>query len=230
MNKCFARRITVLSILTVFLIIPASTSFGQDVAPAGAGSKALLFSMVMLTPTAYNGGLGFKYYIADPFALRGDLEFGFAHATTPAPTGGSEGSESATQFGVSVGGEYHFLKSRVSPYGGLDVGIRTTSTDAKNTADPQTEIKNAAAGQAISGTLYTNGFNFRIGAIAGVEFFILKELSIGAEYNLGFSMTSLYDQVATTNTNPSTSVTTKEGTNSAVGINGTGAFTLAFYF
>jgi len=231
MRHRFARRITTLSILASLFIIPVSSSFADEVVtPAGAGSKALLFSMVMLTPTAYNGGLGGKYYFSDPFALRGDLEFGFASQSTPAPTGGSEGSVSATQLGVSVGGEYHFMKTRISPYAGLDVGMKTTSTDNKNTATPQIEVKNAATGEPIGGANYVNGLNFRVGAIGGIEFFILKELSISAEYNLGYSMTSLYDQVRTINTKPATSVTTKGGTLSTIGINGTGAFTLAFYF
>jgi hypothetical protein len=230
MKNIFTRRIMILCIAASLLVIPAATSFGQDVVPAGAGSKALLFSMIMLTPTAYNGGLGFKYYIADPFALRGDLQFGYAGQSTPAPTGGSEGSISATQFGIDVGGEYHFLKTRVSPYGGLEVGVKTTSTDNKNTTDPQIEVKNGATGEPISNTTYDAGLTFKVNAIGGVEFFILKELSIGAEYAIGYSLTNRYDQVRTVNTSPSTSVTTKIGSLSAIGINGTGAFTLAFYF
>jgi hypothetical protein len=228
MKNFFARKIAVLSILTVFLIVPASTSFGQDV--AGAGSKALLFSMVILTPSAYNGGLGAKYYLADPFALRGSLQFGFADHKIPGTGGAPDEDVSATQFGVSVGGEYHFMKTRVSPYAGLDLGVTTTSTDSKNTIPPFAEVKNSANGVTIGGAPYQGGLNFRVGLIGGVEFFIIKELSLGAEYNLGYSLTSLYDEQATTNGNPSTTRTTKEGNINAFGINGIGAFTLAFYF
>jgi hypothetical protein len=230
MKDRFTRRITVLCLLTAFLIVPASTSFSQDVTAAGAGSKALLFSMIIMTPVAYNGGMGFKYYIGEPFALRAGLQFGYAKETAPAPTGGSESSASAVQFGGSIGGEYHFLKSRVSPYGGLDLGVKTTSTVSKDDENPQHEMKNAAAGDSIAGARYNAGLNFTIGAIGGVEFFILKELSIGAEYKLGYSLTSRYDQVYTTNTNPSTSITTKEGSIYSIGLNGIGTFTVAFYF
>jgi hypothetical protein len=231
MKDRFTRRILALCIVALFLLIPASKSFGQDAtSAAGAGSKALLFSMVMLTPSAYNGGLGAKYYLADPFALRGSLQFGFADHKTPGVGGADDEEVSATVFGVSVGGEYHFMKTRVSPYAGLDLGVMTTSTDSKNTVPPFADVKNYANGVSIGGVAYQGGLNFRAGLIAGVEFFVTNEVSLGAEYNLGYSMTSLYDQKATTSGNPSITTTTKEGKINSIGINGTGAFTLAFYF
>jgi len=190
--------------------------------------------MALLTPSAYNGGLGMKYYIADPFALRGDLQFGFADHKIPGTGGASDEEVSATQFGISVGGEYHFMKSRVSPcvspYAGVDLGVSTTSTDSKNSVAAFAEVKNVASGVTIGGAPYQGGLNFRVGLIGGVEFFVLRELSLGAEYNLGYSLTALSDQQATTNGNPSTTVTTKEGNINSFGINGIGTFTLAFYF
>jgi hypothetical protein len=233
MKNSFTRRLAAICLLAASIMIPASTSFGDDVTPAGSGSKSVLFSMSLLNSGAFNGGLGFKYFVMDPLALRGSLQFGVAGHTTPGTGGAPDQTTSASQFGVSVGGEYHFMKSRVSPYGGLDVAFNTTSTDTKNGADiaPFTEVKNVASGVFINGVGYQGGFSFRIGLIGGVEVFVLKEFSIGAECNVGYSMISLYDQVGTNpNTNPTTSVTTKEGTDWTFGINTVGSLILAFYF
>jgi hypothetical protein len=231
MKNSFTRRLAAICLLAASIMIPASTSFGDDVTPAGSGSKSVLFSMSLLNSGAFNGGLGFKYFIMDPLALRGSLQFGVAGHTTPGTGGAPDEKTSASQFGVSVGGEYHFMKSRVSPYGGLDVGINTTSTDIKNDPLANTEVKNDANGVFINGVGYQGGLSFRIGLIGGVEVFVLKEFSIGAECNVGYSMIGLYDEVATnTNTNPTTSVTTKEGTDWSFGINTVGSLILAFYF
>jgi hypothetical protein len=231
MKDCFVRKITALCIVALFLLIPASKSFGQDAtSAAGAGSKALLFSMAFLTPVAFDNGLGFKYYITDPIALRAGLIFGYTKRTIPAPTNGLEGNQSALRVGGSIGGEYHFIKNRISPFLGGDFRIMSTNTTSNSTTNPQIETKNDAAGETINGTTYDAGVNFRIGAICGAEFFIIPELSIAAEYNLGYSRTTLYDEEVTVKTNPSTSSKTKEGHVSAFDLDAVGGFTVSFYF
>jgi len=95
-------------------------------------------------------------------------------------------------------------------------------------ATPQTTVKNKVSGEIINGVGYQGGLNFGIYGILGAEFFITKELSLGAEYQLGYSVLSQYNQESTTP--PAATVTTKEGTINSAGIASTGYLTLSFYF
>jgi hypothetical protein len=95
-------------------------------------------------------GLGLKYWLGDKAALRGVLGFNY--------TNDSASSTSATTFGLSVAFEYHFLKTKVSPYvGGLAEGQFMTPA---------------------------NHLRFSLGGIFGAEVAILDYLGLYAEYNL----------------------------------------------
>jgi hypothetical protein len=215
--------------LVASLTLLAPAAWSQDVTPSiGAGSKAALFTfsgLANLGAGAYNGGIGGKYYLMDMLALRASLLFGFEDQGILAPAaGGTAGDVNAFSVGLNVGGEYHLLKTRVSPYVGATIGFKSISTsqkDAVPTGTAQTTIENAPI------TGYVPGFNFNIAALGGVEFFIVKELSLSAEYQLGYSMTAPYDQKTT---NAGVTLTVKNGLYSAVGITAVGALTLAFYF
>jgi hypothetical protein len=215
--------------LVVSLTLLAPAAWSEDVTPEiAAGSKAALFTfsgLATLGANAYNGGIGMKYYLIDMLALRASLQFAFADQGTPAPAaGGTAGDENGFSVGLNVGAEYHFLKTRVSPYVGATMGFLSTSTSGKDavaTGAPQTTTENFP----ILGL--TPGFNFNIAALAGVEFFIVKELSLSAEYRLGYSVTAPYDQKTTTS---GVTITTKSGLYNFVGIYTGGALTLAFYF
>lgn len=225
MKNTLKSRIAILCIAGSLFIIPASNSFGDDfVTSVGSGSKALLFTFSGLNTVAanaYQGGLGAKFYILDPLALRASLLFSFADQTTPAPAaGGTDGDANSLSWGLNIGAEYHLLKTRVSPYVGATLGILSTTNSSKNavpTGGTQTTITNTPPA----------GFGFNIAALGGVEFFIIKELSLGAEYRFGYTVTSPYDQKTTTG---STTNTVKSGGSSTVGIASVGALTLAFYF
>jgi outer membrane protein W len=225
MKNTFKSRIAILCIVGSLFVIPASNSFGEDfVTSVGAGSKALLFTFSGLNTVAanaYQGGLGAKYYILDPLALRASLLFSFADQATPAPAaGGTAGDANSLSWGLNIGAEYHLLKTRVSPYVGATLGFSSTTNSSKlpvATGVTQTTTTNAPPA----------GFGFNIAALGGVEFFIIKELSLGAEYRLGYTVTAPYDQKATTG---NTTVTTKSGGSSSIGIASVGALTLAFYF
>ena len=207
--------------LVASLTILAPAAWSEDVTPEiNGGSKAALFTfqgLATLGANAFNGGIGGKYYLIDMLALRGSLIFGLTDKVTPAPTGGSQGDDNSWDIGLTVGGEYHLLKTRVSPYVGAEIGFVATQTSSKNLLNPQT-------------TITGGNFLFNIAALGGVEFFIIKELSLSAEYRLGYSLLSPYDTKATTASNPSVTVTTKNGATSSIGIYSIGAFTLAFYF
>ena len=99
--------------------------------------------------------------------------------------------------------------------------VSSTSTENKTavntTGGAQTDTKNGGAA----------GLTLGLGGIAGVEFFLTKEISLGAEYTLGYALRSHYDLTSTTG--PITT-TTKEGSTSTIAISNTGALTLSVYF
>ncbi|MBN2037342.1 MAG: outer membrane beta-barrel protein [Chitinispirillaceae bacterium] len=218
--------------------VVVAVSFAMsDVRPdISYGSKAVLFSfsgLSNLAAGAYNGGVGFKYYVTSPIAARASLIFGRAGQSVPTTlaTGGEDGSISALMWGLSIGAEYHLSFERVSPYLGADIGLSMTSTEnvsAINAAGgSQTTIENNAAGELG----YFAGTALGLNGLAGVEFFLTKELSLGAEYHLGYSLLARPDQKITVVTGSQKNETTTEiGNNSYFGISNGGALTLSVYF
>ncbi len=221
----------------VCIVLMFSVSAAQETSIAPS-AKALLFSfsgLANLGANEFQGGIGGKYFLSNDMALRGSLQIASASQTVPAnpPAGlpGQDGSTSALQLGLSGILEYHLTtKSRVSPYIGGGIGVSYTTTESKNAVvggGLQTTVKNDAAGENIGGMNFAAGFAFSIGAVAGVEFFATKELSISAEYMLGFETNSRLDQEVSTG---STTTTTEVGGLSAFGVKSAGTLTLAVYF
>jgi hypothetical protein len=199
-------------------------------------SKALLFSfagLANLGANTYNGGIGAKYFLSSALAIRGSLQFAMANQKILANPGvgqvGTDGSSSATRFGLSLGGEYHLVQARVSPYVGAALNFSSTSTESKTAGAvtppavfTQTTTKNALAGEQG----YIAGTNIGVAGLVGAEFFVTKEVSLAGEYQLGFNMTSRPDQEVIAG-----SITTKTKTGSFTGLGfGTTALTLSVYF
>ncbi len=218
------------SIINVFAMAAAfSFASAEEAATSiSSRSKALLFNfsgLNILGANAYNGGIGGKYFLSDAMALRGGLQFGLNNTSIPANPAagqtGTDGSNSSLTYGANAGVELHLTSSRVSPYVGGALNLSSTSTETKNAVSfaggVQTTTKNGGGA----------GFRVGVGGIAGVEFFLTKEISLGAEYMLGYAMTSLYDTESKAGT---TTVTIKNGSTNNVSISNTGGLTLAVYF
>ncbi|MBN1129997.1 MAG: outer membrane beta-barrel protein [Chitinispirillaceae bacterium] len=207
-------------------VVAVSFSFA-DVSPdISTGSKAVLFTFSGLDGLAageYNGGIGGKYYLTNPIALRGSLAFGMASQD---PDGDAFGSSTSMRFGVSAGAEYHLSFERVSPFFGGEIGFSTTSTKVvdSNAGAKRTQIN-------ISDDLDNPGRSFNVGALGGVEFFITSEVSLSAEYQLGWRMPIGYEQKLITETTAGkVETTTKVSGISVFSISNSGALTLAVYF
>jgi outer membrane protein W len=226
-------------LLPVALSTFLSMSFAQDVVPSLAGgSKAVLFSfggLSFLSAGTFDGGIGARYYISDALAVRAGIQFTSASQTNPAnpvaPNTGEDGKASASAVGFSGAAEWHMGKARVIPYVGAGFSFTTTSTEAKNavTGNPppaQTTTKNRAAGETVNGVTYVGGSSFQVFGMLGVEFFLYKEVSLAAEYRLGYMSTSRADQEVTSGT---TTTITKIGSGSTFGISNSGSLTLAVY-
>lgn len=111
-------------------------------------------------------GLGGRYYLNSQLAIRGTLLFG----TTSRDVEGHE--ESYTRFGLAGGAQYHFITSgKASLYGGGMLAIYSGSYSEDGADD-----------------LDITGFG--VYGILGAEYYISKNLSLGAEYTLGITKVS----------------------------------------
>jgi hypothetical protein len=229
-----------LFVVATILSLGASCSLSQDVVPnIRSGSTAVLFSfggLSFLSAGTFDGGVGARYYLSQGMSVRVGIQFTSASETISANPAanqsGADGSNSATVMGVGGAVEWHMGRGRVMPYLGLGAAFSTASTDSKPVrvgAPPltQPETKNASGGLTVNGTTYFGGTSIRAFALVGVEFFLYRELSLAAEYQLGYMKTSRKDQEFI---NGTTTTTTKVGSASNLGITNSGALTLSVYF
>jgi hypothetical protein len=228
----------VLFIAFLCALSPVSTSLSaaeENVTPAmGLNAKGLLFTfngLAMLGTGAFNGGIGGKFFFMENIAGRAGVQFLMVNKTVPAnpPVGvaGTDGSQSAFQIGISPAIEYHLSKARLSPFIGGGILFSSTSTKNKSAVTggaASVEIQNAANGENIDNTVYYAGMTFGISGLGGVEFFITNEISLSAEYQVGFSLISRYPQKVVNG------VETKVGSRNTFGISNNGNLTVAFYF
>lgn len=218
------------------VVLAASFAYAQDFTTSVAqGSKSMLFSFQGLSDLGagdYNGGIGGKYFLSNNIGIRVGLVFGNYSQVVVANPGagmtGTDGSRSGTEFGINAAVEYHLLPTRVSPYVGAGVSFTSASTEVKsmevgNPPPAQDVTKNSAAG--VNG--YYGGTELAVGGLVGVEFFLTKEVSLGAEYWVGYSSFSPADQEFTTG---SITTTTKQNSSSYIELTSSGYLTLSIYF
>jgi opacity protein-like surface antigen len=213
-------------------------AFAQVTPNLQSGSKALLFSFAgldNLNANSFNGGIGGKYYLSPTMAARGGIQFVSASRDIPANPGpgqtAQDGEISATTLGLNGAIEVHSGSGRVSPFLGAGIAFSTTSTENKQVnfgpSSEQRVIKNDRAGETINGNSFLAGTRFDVFGLLGAEFFIVKELSLAAEYRFGFSKISGKDEEDTQGTS---SDKFKAGSASGFGITTAGVLTLSFYF
>jgi hypothetical protein len=185
----------------------------------------------VLGANAYNSGIGGKFYLVEPIALRGSLAFGMASQDVPTSlaTGGTDGSNSGMLIGISVGAEYHLSFNRASPFFGGIINYSTQSTK-------QVAPINIANGPKVTSTNtatvlgYTPGNYFSFGGIGGMEFFLTKEISLAAEYQLGWQLPIGYETKVKTEGSINSEVTADVIGMTRLGISNNGTLTLAVYF
>ena len=214
-----------------------------------SGSKAVLFSFSGLSNLGadnFDGGAGFKFYLTSPIALRIGVQVGLIGSSVPANPGtgqtGMDGTTSQTSFGVEAAIEYHLTTSRVSPYFGGGIGFGTSSNELKSMEVgtgtlTQRTVKDFNGTLPVTGLnlpfddiIYKAGTSLSVFALMGIEYFIVDAVSLSGEYRLGYTNLSPSDQVVTSSTPGSTSVTTKGRSSHSFNLNSTGVLTLAVYF
>ncbi len=164
----------VLVLVTLFLLVGIVVA--QDATPKNKqGDMGIMFGfsgLSILGVDNYMSGVGIKYFIQDDLALRGG--FGFATKSIP------DVDENPMDFGLNAGVQYNFTSSGpvVGFFGG---SLFFNSHKAQGIADP------------------TNTFGLL--ALFGAEWFPWNSVSLGAEYGLGFSSSSVSGGDATTDIN-----------------------------
>jgi opacity protein-like surface antigen len=125
-------------------------------------------------------GLGFKTFLGDDLALRGGLSLMASSKTTPT-SDTTESKSSSFGFGISPALEIHLGNAGpVSGYTGvvLSFGTFTKVNQPRDTVED-----------------FNSATTFGGGAILGVEYTPWSNISLGAEYQLGVTATSVKEDV-----------------------------------
>lgn len=137
----------------------------SGVSAQSGGKFGLLFDLTSLLADiaafndGYQGGVGLKWNASENISARALINFSVLKTTTPAPV------TSDSTFGFSLGGEYHFSGSKVSPYLGASFGL-------------------AMASQTVADVTVNDPTIFYVGALGGAEVKIQESISLFFEYNL----------------------------------------------
>jgi len=224
--------------LVFVIILTSSLTLAQsENSEIKKGSKAILFGfngLSSLNASSYNGGIGGKYFIKSNLVLRGTFLFTNSKSTDPynPPPGsnqsGLDGYDKAKQLGFEIAVEKHRKNKKISPYLGCGFGFSSTSTESKNAVPVsqfQTTYKNYTVN--VPGGSFRGNTTLDIFGILGFEYFVTDIISLSAEYQMGFSKTSLKDQEEI---NANLTITNKGGSARTLGIKTSGFITLAIYF
>ena len=167
-----------------------------------------------------------------------------------------EGDKKTSGMTISIrpGYEMHMAGTeKLSPYWGAELLFSTTSSTIETDTVDHTTNTNTGAAISVPYAVYTKkrtgdgaSTTFGLNIIAGCDYYIAKNLSLGAEIGFGFSTTSMPDiedqrlDVTTTTTQVPPSITTtysvvskakeKQGTSMQVGPNVVGQFKLGWLF
>ena len=178
------------NILLVTLFFLCTLAFAQDESKTSiaGGAKALIFEfdgLANLSADSYEGGIGGKIFFNKSLALRVGFNFDRSSETRPANPDadevGIDGEYVSSSFGLLAGIEIHTnSKSRVSPYFGGGLGFNKSSVENK-LPDTYPDVTGATSYRQINEQ--TGNYEFGIFGLAGAEFFLVKEISLSAEYN-----------------------------------------------
>lgn len=155
-------------------------------------------------------GLKVRYFMSEKMAIRGTLEFSMSPSTdytysTTADNKEIETKEKSalTTFGLTPGFEYHFVTAeKYSVYAGAEVGFGITSASYAESNDydkEKTEIKGA---NDPSATATPAGTNLKLGIFTGIDYYITKNLYLGAELGLGYNSFTSKKEITVKYTDP----------------------------
>ena len=214
------KKVLVIAVLTVCMFGFASA---QENYKPKAGDFSLEVGFAPFGQDIINAGALAGYiHFSDNVALKIGLGLGFGHEKWDnGETGDKLGTYAENSFKVSLdpGIVYSFKGTpRLTPYigAGLSFGILTHSTT--------TEV--GSSSQEIAHCGDADAFTFGLGAATGFNYYIAKNLYLGAEVGLNFNFTSYFNE-KTTNTGNGFGSTPAESNESHNGLGfGIGAYPL----
>jgi len=189
-----------------------------------------------------------RHYLKDNLALR--LGFGAAYLNNNNFNEDSvnlasgnralqtvDSTTSRFDFKVSIGIEKHLgTTRRLDPYVGADLSIIRIGATKTNTDLSETDVTGTSKTR---GTLQQDGgAGFGLGAVAGFNYFLSKNLSLGVEFGYAFNYIKTGgDFSANTNTQPVSGADTStnafgksSATETSIGATTTGGLMLSFFF
>jgi opacity protein-like surface antigen len=219
-------------VLLALLLIPGSiiaqtTQTAGGITPrATSGDFALLFDLGGLANLALNGfspsggdtttvgaGFGAKYFIANNVALRLALTLESNNATRPIDSIYND-EFSAFRLGVAPSVTVNVVTSGpVAGYVGGGISFATTSS----TSDPA---------DSTQPNVDASGTSFGVAAIIGAEWFPWTNVSLAAEYNLGYARSTSDEE----RTIGGTTQRFERPTESSIGLRSRGVLTAAIYW
>lgn len=142
------------------------------------------------------GGIRYRAFLTDRSAYRATIFIGYNSTTSPNVVQNSQGTdveledkESSFIISLRPGYEMHFDGTdRLSPYVGaeIDFAMQTSSSETQSLDVNDATITNTTKGQ--------DGFTrFGLNLVAGVDYYVAKNLYLGTELGFGFAMTSNSD-------------------------------------
>ncbi len=210
-----------ITIALVLLLVPFLLQAQDASSKRSAGDKALLFSLNGLGNLGagnYMGGVGFKYYFSNTMALRASLGFGSSSETKKAPSS-SQADEKTTDMAFSIAPGIVVDLVHNSAVVGY-VGGQIMYTMSSNTVENPNYVKDTKT--------EVTGNTFGAGVFLGAEWYPWNNVSLSAEYLLGFSTTSGKNKVTIGSTTTETDA--PSSTDIALGSANSASFTVSFYW
>jgi opacity protein-like surface antigen len=151
-----------------------STAVSAQEMQRSAGDKSLSFSINELSISSYKTGVGGKYWLYNDIAITGSINYSKTDSDRDVDSGGGyESSDREMEtYGVTLGIEKHLASiGSVSPYYGGELRLTDGSSKQK-----YNNIRNK-----------TTTKSYGVGVLLGVEYSLASNITLGAEYSLGFS-------------------------------------------
>jgi opacity protein-like surface antigen len=202
------------TIILAALFMSGSVAAAQEAETPEAGSftTEVAFAPFSNEPFGLINGLRGRFFLSDEFAIRADLELGYASSSDHHFINNNADEEIAKDsrfiFGISPGVEYHFaIYERVSLYAGAAIGVGFFKASRKETSTEQgaqeVEISGANANDDRSGLM------FGVQAFSGIDVYVYKNLYLGTELGLQYGMVKPFEVETTIG---STTTTNKDYT------------------
>lgn len=200
-----------LSILVAGLLLATAGVQAQETETTTFGPQAGSFGVELnFTPFGNSvfstQGIKVRYFFNEKMAIRGTIDFSASPRTdfsydvvnqgTPDEREVEYKSKSNTgSFSIAPGFEYHFASfKRGSVYAGAEIGfgLQTASYKLTNDDNDATTTIKGASYDITDGSITGNraSTSFGAGLFTGVDFYVFKNLYVGAELGLRFTTTT----------------------------------------